>query len=70
MDQNKRYILAEKDQFGCDQYYVRTPQSWFELTLFPKKATVLSFDDAMETARNLREFGGHFRIILLDSLLQ
>lgn len=70
MEQDKSYVLAERDQFGIDQYYIRSPNSWFKLTLHPRKATILSFNDAMETARNLRGFGGHFRVVLLKSILE
>lgn len=73
----KVYVLGKEDpMFGDLSFYMARNASEnphnirISTTDFLKDAGKYSFHDALILSRNLQKYGMHFRIILLDSLLQ
>lgn len=62
--ENLVYVLESKQQFGSVKLYYQG--SWQD-TDDVKKAKKYSLDEAMGEARNLKKFGGHYRVIRINN---
>lgn len=68
---DKVYVLGRNDpMFGDIVFYTENSSFWNGEATRPIDATKYEFDDALKRARALREFGLHYRVILLSSLMQ
>ena len=62
--ENLVYVLESKQQFGSVKLYYQ--RSWQD-TDDVKKAKKYSLDEAMGETPNLKEFGGHYRVIRINN---
>lgn len=67
---DKLYVLGRNDPiFNSTVFYTENSSFWNGDATRPIDATKYEFDDALKRARTLREFGLHYRVILLSSLM-